>query len=129
MPRCYFSLFVLAIVWLTVTITGYRAGLQYRLADHRRWMIRSVVLTLSIITNRMWAVVWVITLVPQLQTTFGGNEALMIQSIAGLSGWLGWVLPLLVAEWWLDTRRPPESPVAGRVSNRVPGPAAAGSRA
>ena len=104
-------------------------GRQYRLADHRRWMIRSVVLTLSIITNRMWAVVWVITLVPQLQTTFGGNEALMIQSIAGLSGWLGWVLPLLVAEWWLDTRRPPESPVAGRVSNRVPGPAAAGSRA
>jgi len=61
-----------------------------------------VVLTLSIITNRMWAVVWVITLVPQLQTTFGGNEALMIQSIAGLSGWLGWVLPLLVAEWWLS---------------------------
>ena len=79
-------------------------------------MIRSVVLTLSIITNRMWAVVWVITLVPQLQTTFGGNEALMVQSIAGLSGWLGWVLPLLVAEWWLDTRRAPESPVANRVA-------------
>jgi len=116
---------VLAIVWLTVTITGYRAGRQYRLADHRRWMIRSVVLTLSIITNRMWAVVWVITLVPQLQTTFGGNEALMIQSIAGLSGWLGWVLPLLVAEWWLDTRRAPESPGASPVS----GQAAAGSRA
>ena len=116
---------VLAIVWLTVTITGYRAGRQYRLADHRRWMIRSVVLTLSIITNRMWTVVWVLALVPQLQTTFGGNEALMIQSIAGLSGWLGWVLPLLVTEWWLDTRRAPESPVA----SRVPGQAAAGSRA
>ena len=94
---------VLALVWLTVTITGYRAGRQYRLADHRRWMIRSVVLTLSIITNRVWAVVWVLALVPQLQTTFGGNEALMVQSIAGLSGWLGWVLPLLVTEWWLDT--------------------------
>ena len=32
-------------------VTGYRAGRQYRLADHRRWMIRSVVLTLSIITQ------------------------------------------------------------------------------
>ncbi len=53
---------VLALVWLTVTITGYRAGRQYRLVDHRRWMIRSIVLTLSIITNRMWAVVWVVTL-------------------------------------------------------------------
>ena len=70
-------------------------------------MIRSVVLTLSIITNRIWAVVWVIALVPQLETTFGGNEALMIQSIAGLSAWLGWVLPLLVAEWWLDARPQP----------------------
>ena len=53
---------LLALVWLSVTMTGYRAGRQYRLADHRRWMTRSAVLTLSIITNRMWAVVWVITL-------------------------------------------------------------------
>jgi Predicted membrane protein (DUF2306) len=116
---------VLALVWLTVTITGYRAGRQYRIADHRRWMIRSVVLTLSIITNRAWAVVWVIALVPQLQTTFGGNEALMVQSIAGLSGWLGWVLPLLVTEWWLDTRQAPASTSAGPAS----GQATAGSRA
>jgi len=49
----------------------------------------------------------------------------MIQSIAGLSGWLGWVLPLLVAEWWLDTRRAPQAPGASTVS----GQAAAGSRA
>jgi uncharacterized membrane protein YozB (DUF420 family) len=95
---------VLAIVWLTVTLTGYRAGRRFRVADHRRWMIRSVVLTFSIITNRVWAVIWVIALVPQLQTTFGGNEALMVQAIAGLSGWLGWVLPLLAAEWVLDAR-------------------------
>jgi hypothetical protein len=110
---------VLALVWLVVTITGYRAGRQYRLADHRRWMIRSVVLTLSIITNRVWAVVWVIVLVPQLETTFGGNEALMVQSIAGLSAWLGWVLPLLVAEWWLDTRAVPEPPSASPVSGQA----------
>ena len=116
---------VLAVVWLTVTFTGYRAGRQSRLADHRRWMIRSVVLTLSIITNRMWTVIWVITLVPQLQTTFGGNERLMVQSIAGLSGWLGWVLPLLVAEWWLDTTRAPES----RGAKPIDGQSTAGSRA
>jgi len=115
---------VLALVWLTVTVIGYRAGLQYRLADHRRWMIRSVVLTLSIITNRLWAVVWVITLGPQLHTTFGGNEALMVQSIAGLSGWLGWVLPLLAAEWWLDRRAPGSAD-----AQALPGRPAASSRA
>ena len=48
-----------------------------------------------------------LTLSPQLATTFGGNEALMVQTIAGLSGWLGWVLPLLITEWWLDARREP----------------------
>ena len=116
---------VLALVWLTATIIGYRAGRNYRLADHRRWMIRSVVLTLSIITNRIWSVVWVIALVPQLETTFGGNEALMVQSIAGLSGWLGWVLPLLVTEWWLDARRAPEP----RAASPASGAAATGSRA
>ena len=57
------------------------------------------------ITNRVWAVVWILALLPQLPTTFGGNEQLLVQTVAGLSGWLGWVLPLLAAEWWLETRR------------------------
>jgi hypothetical protein len=102
---------LLAIVWLVVTALGFRAGRAYRLAEHRRWMTRSVVLTLSIITNRVWAVVWVIALSPHLATTFGGNERLMIQAIAGLSGWLGWVLPLVAAELWMDARRPIREPV------------------
>ena len=95
---------LLAIVWLSVTLAGFRAGRQYRVTEHRRWMTRSTVLTLSIISNRVWAVIWVIALSPQLATTFGGNEALMVQAIAGLSGWLGWVLPLVLTEWWLDAR-------------------------
>ena len=96
---------LLATVWLTVTTIGYRAARARRMAEHRRWMIRSVVLTLSVITNRVWAVVWVIVLSPQLATTFNGNEAAMVQAIAALSGWLGWVVPLLVAEWWLEGHR------------------------
>jgi uncharacterized membrane protein len=92
---------LLAVLWLTCTFTGFRMARAGRYADHRRWMLRSVTLTLSIITNRVWAVIFTLALVPQLDTTFGGNQALMVQTIAGLSGWLGWVLPLLVAEWWL----------------------------
>jgi hypothetical protein len=26
----------------------------------------------------------------------------MGQAIAGLAGWLGWVVTLLIAEWWLE---------------------------
>lgn len=107
---------VLASVWLLVTALGWRAGRAYDLTAHRRWMTRSVVLTLSIVTNRVWAVIWVIVLWPQLATTFGGNERLMIQAIAGLSGWLGWVLPLIATELWLDRRpRHPAAPAARRV--------------
>jgi len=96
---------LLALIWLAVTIAGLRAARAGAIVEHRRWMIRSVALTLSVITNRVWAVVWILALLPQLPTTFGGNEQLLVQTVAGLSGWLGWVVPLLAAEWWLETRR------------------------
>jgi hypothetical protein len=109
-PTIRVSNVLLAILWLTCTTVGFRMARQYRVAEHRRWMIRSVTLTLSIITNRVWAVVAYIVLSPQLSTTFGGNEVLMVHTIAGLSGWLGWVLPLLVVEWWLVERQPSPAP-------------------
>jgi hypothetical protein len=77
---------------------------QGRVADHRRWMIRSVTLTMSIITNRLWAILFTLTLSPYLPTMFGGDEAMLVQTIAGLSGWLGWVLPLVIVEWWAQDR-------------------------
>lgn len=98
---------LLAVLWLTCTFVGFRMAMQGRYADHRRWMTRSITLTLSIITNRIWAVVFTLTLGPQLHTTFGGNEMLMVHAIAGLSGWLGWVVPLLAVEWWVIERSRP----------------------
>lgn len=93
---------LLAVLWLTFTIAGIRMARQRRFAEHRRWMIRSFALTMSIITNRVWGVIAMIALMPYLDTTFAGSEVLLRQTIAGLAGWLGWVLPLLVAEWWLE---------------------------
>jgi hypothetical protein len=95
---------LLAILWLAFTITGFRLGRKRRFVEHRRWMIRSFTLTMSIITNRVWAVIAIITLMPQLPTTFGGSETAMVQAVAGLAGWLGWTIPLLLAEWWLESR-------------------------
>ena len=47
--------------------TGLRMARQRRLVEHRRWMIRSFALTMSIITNRVWAVIATIVLMPQLR--------------------------------------------------------------
>jgi hypothetical protein len=93
---------LLAALWLSVTIAGLRMARQRRLVEHRRWMIRSVALTLSVISNRLWGVVWYLVLSPQLMTTFGSSEVLLVQAVAGLSGWMGWVLPLIAAEYWLE---------------------------
>ena len=101
-PTIRVSNVLLASLWLTATIMGFRMARKDRFVEHRRWMIRSVALTLSVITNRVWAVVWFLVLSPQLATTFGGSETVMVQTIAGLSGWMGWVIPLILTEWWLE---------------------------
>lgn len=109
---------MLAALWLSVTITGYRMARQRRQADHRRWMIRSFALTGSIITNRLWGAIAFVVLAPQLDTTFAGNEQLFTWTVAGLSTWLGWTIPLLIAEWWIErgqsARRRARPPAATR---------------
>jgi hypothetical protein len=105
-PAAMASNLLLAVIWLGCTLLGFRAARQRRYADHRRWMIRSFALTLSIITNRVWGVLVGIALGPQLDTTFGGNEELFGQAVSATVTWLGWTVPLLIAQWWLerDTR-------------------------
>ncbi|RZQ65346.1 DUF2306 domain-containing protein [Amycolatopsis suaedae] len=93
---------LLSVVWLGTTIAGYRTARQRRFGDHRKWMIRSFTLTASTITNRVWAPVAEAVLGPQLDTTFQGSPVALGHAIAGLSAWLGWVIPLLVVEWWLQ---------------------------
>ena len=104
---------ILATLWLFCTITGFRMARARRFGDHRRWMIRSFALCMSIISNRIWIVVWTLVFDSQLDTTFGGSELAMGQAISGLSTWLGWTVPLLLAQAWLDR---------GRRRNHVPSP-------
>lgn len=95
--------------WLgqfTFTLLGFRAANERRFTEHRRWMLRSVALTLSVISNRAWLIVWVALLTPRLHTTFGGNESSMWQTIGCLTGWLGWLIPLGGIECWLRVRGP-----------------------
>jgi uncharacterized membrane protein len=95
----------LAALWLWFTVNGFLAARARRFADHRRHMLRSVTLAFSIITNRIWNPILYITLQPLRDSVFGGNEEHFIWLVAGLSGWLGWTIPLLAMQWWLTRRR------------------------
>lgn len=93
---------MLAVLWLVTSIAGYRMARQRRFVEHRRWMIRSFALTMSIVLNRVWLILFVVLLLPRVDTTYGGDQDAMIRAAAGASVWMSWVVNLLVAQWWLD---------------------------
>lgn len=96
---------LLAALWLWFTVNGYLAGRAHRYASHRRHMIRSATLALSIITNRIWTPILFIALQPLQDSIFGGDEERYLWAVAGVGAWLGWTIPMLVVQWWL-TRKP-----------------------
>jgi uncharacterized membrane protein len=95
----------LASLWLWFTVNGYLAARQRRFADHRRQMVLSATLALSIITNRIWTPVLFIALHPLQDSLFGGNEEHFLWFAAGLGAWLGWMVPYLAVRRWLNRKQ------------------------
>lgn len=95
---------LLASLWLWFTINGYLAARRRRLAQHRRDMIRSATLALSIITNRIWTPVLAIACHPLQDSVFGGNEEHFVWFVAGVGAWLGWSIPFFTVQRWLTRR-------------------------
>ena len=111
-PATRVSDVMLALIWIGCTWAGWRAVRERRFGDHRRWMIRSVALTFSIIVNRIIGVIAAMVLEPQLQTTFGGSEVAFGQSIAAISAWGSWTLVLVLTQLWLERRPSKKSAIA-----------------
>lgn len=91
-------------LWVACTLMGWRAIRQSRQADHRRWMIRSFALTMSIVMSRVLGELFTATILPMPQTTDPAQLGAWGQTLAGLAVWPGWILPLLFAEWWVVER-------------------------
>ncbi|OBJ96799.1 hypothetical protein A5746_08475 [Mycolicibacterium conceptionense] len=92
---------VLAALWFWFTVDGFLAARQRRFGAHRRQMLRSATLALSIITNRVWTPVLYLGFDPLRDSIFGGNEEKYVWVVAGVGGWLGWTIPLLLLQVWL----------------------------
>jgi uncharacterized membrane protein len=90
---------VVATLWLGSTAIGVLRARQGRVADHRRWMIRSFALTMSIVINRIIGVpIFVVLYVLLLDTTFAGDEARLQQFGASIVTWSSWIMALVLAE-------------------------------
>ena len=84
----------LAAIWIAVNLLGWRAVLQRRFADHRRWMIRSWALTLAAVTLRLYLPLVMVLDLPFLP---------WYRAIA----FLCWVPNLAFAELYLRTKKHP----------------------
>jgi uncharacterized membrane protein YozB (DUF420 family) len=81
---------MLAVLWFGTTLAGFRAVRQRRYADHRRWMLRSVALSFSIVTNRLWLVILFAVFVPEIYLGAPVDPVVVDQAI-GVSTWIaGW---------------------------------------
>lgn len=103
-PAAKISDVILAVLWMLYTTLGVRAIVGGRVADHRRWMIRSACLAFSVILNRVYAIVlgtvgagWLESLSP------GIDDPVMLWSSA-IAPWLGLVSGILLGQFASDSR-------------------------
>lgn len=94
----------LALLWFAVTFAGLVAARRRRYQEHRRWMIRSFALCVSIVVNRVWLVLFLVGLMPFLDGYYGGDMDALIEDAAVASIWTSWIVNLMIAQWWLDRK-------------------------
>ncbi len=92
----------LAVCWLACTWIGFGLIVRGRVADHRRWMIRSFSLVFAGVTLRL--ILGTYSVVAGSVPTW-----LSFSTVYTVTSWLCWVPNLLVA-LWITRSRPAPSP-------------------
>jgi hypothetical protein len=81
------------LLWLAASIYGWRMARLRRYQSHRRFMIYSFALCMQIIEGR----VMVLT-IPHLPGFDQSSMPLLLET----ASWIGVLLNLLAAQWWLE---------------------------
>ena len=97
---------LLAVLWLAFAGTAWAAILRRDVTAHRRWMVRAFALTYAAVTLRLWLGV----LIAGQIGPAGVEEQVAFDRAYLLVPFLSWVPNLLVAEWYLATRRRSTAP-------------------
>ncbi|MEU9663102.1 DUF2306 domain-containing protein [Streptomyces chartreusis] len=91
-----------SVLWLAITTYGFVLARQGRTADHRRWMLRSFALTLSVVVSSVIRTPVGLLLQSHLHTDFHGSDDVMQQMWSGIDLWLSMTLSLIAVEWYLE---------------------------
>lgn len=84
---------VLSALWFISAVFGLRTARRRQFGEHRIWMIRGFALTGAAVTGRLWGLL--------LGAVLPDGDGLLIFATAN---WLSFVVNLLVAEWWIQSR-------------------------
>lgn len=93
-PLAQLGFGLLGVLWLVVTAIALVHIRARRIASHRRWMLRSFVLTAGGITLR-------------LQIVAGNVMGVPIEDYYTALAWTSWLPQALLLEWWLRRRPAP----------------------
>jgi uncharacterized membrane protein YozB (DUF420 family) len=99
------GLAVMGVLWIVTTAVGWRMARRHRYAEHRRWMLYSFALALGTTYGRI--IVIVLTAYPNLHVSF--------DVLVEVSSWLGWMVNLLIAHLWIESRGKRLSKAGGQV--------------
>lgn len=92
----------LGILWLATTIAGFRMARRRRFVEHRRWMVRSFWLTFAIITTRVASTVTGFIMYGEQMAELTGPTEPRAQMFTSIGVWVGMMINLVIAEWWLE---------------------------
>lgn len=84
---------VLSVLWFVSAVHGLRTARQRKFGEHRIWMIRGFALTSAAVTGRLWGLL--------LGGLLPDEKGIVVFATAN---WLSFVVNLLVAEWWIQSR-------------------------
>ncbi|MEU3455885.1 DUF2306 domain-containing protein [Micromonospora sp. NPDC006766] len=99
----------MGVLWIVTTIVGWRMAIRHRYAEHQRWMLYSFALALGTTWGRI--IVVVLTAFPNLPVNFS--------VLVEVNNWLGWMVNLLIAHLWVESRASRSSKAGGQVVTYV----------
>lgn len=117
-----FSDYITSSLWLGTTTYGLVLARKRRIADHRRWMLRSFALTISVLFSQVLQ-----PTIRSLLSVYIDNEYAMMLTSSAITVWMSWILPFLAVEWLLEREQLRRSAPLRRLSGTEVGQSTSGA--